>query len=121
MHELAICERLVDLMDRELARVQPPPAKVACARLVVGELHQIVESLLRDAYASLTAGGLAAGSTLEIQSAPVVGACSACGWRGELRVPWFRCGRCESPELDIVGGRELYLESIEIVEAGGRA
>lgn len=116
MHELAICERIVNLMKRELAGVCPPPVGVVCVRLVVGQLHQIVESVLRDAYGFLTADGLAAGSTLEIASAPVVGACSPCGWKGELVVPMFRCERCGSLDLDLVGGKELFLESIEILE-----
>lgn len=122
MHELSICERIVDIVDRELARVpSPSTASVVCVRLVVGRLHQIVESLLRDAYASLTASGPAAGSTLEITSAPVVGACSACAWQGELRVPYFQCKGCQSLDLVIVGGKELYLESIEIMEPEGSA
>ena len=120
VHELAICERVVAHVHRELASIQPPPAGVVSVRLVVGQLHQIVGSLLVDAYASLTARGPAAGSTLEIATAPAVGACSGCGWRGELRVPDFRCGECASLDLELVGGKELYLEHIEILEREDR-
>ena len=117
MHELAICERLVEVVDREVARLRPPPAGVRRAHLVVGRLHAIVQPVLRDAYALLTADGVAAGSTLEITDAPVVGECSGCGWRGELQIPRFQCQHCGSLDLEIVGGRELFLESIEVIEA----
>ena len=33
-----------------------------------------------------------------------------------LEVPRFFCDACRSLDLEIVGGKELYLDSIEIIE-----
>ncbi|MGR8918387.1 MAG: hydrogenase maturation nickel metallochaperone HypA/HybF [Gammaproteobacteria bacterium] len=114
MHEFSICERIVDAVLAELGRLDPPPGRLLGVRVVVGRLHQIVPDYLEFAYASLTRDTAAAGSRLELRFVPIGVACRACGWRGDIEPPAFRCGGCGALEVDVVSGRELYLEHLEV-------
>jgi hydrogenase nickel incorporation protein HypA/HybF len=88
------------------------------ARVVAGGLHQIVPEFLTQAYTLLVRGTAADGSALDLRITPVRGHCAACGWTGEVDVPFFQCARCESLSIDVVQGKELYLESLEVETDG---
>ena len=113
MHEFGICERIVEGVLEELNRVDPPPRLIK-SRLVVGRLHQLIPEHMRFAYEVLTRDTPAAGSELEVIVKPITGRCRACGWEGEIEPPFFRCGECKERAIETIGGRELYLDSLEI-------
>ena len=99
-------------MLAELKKVQP--ARLVRARIVAGGLHQLVPDNLTFAYEVLTKDTPAAGSVLNIRNAPITAECRQCHWRGKIRGALFACGRCKSGDIEITGGRELYLDSIEV-------
>jgi hydrogenase nickel incorporation protein HypA/HybF len=58
-----------------------------------------------------------AGAKLHITDLPIVIYCSKCESLQELPdVQAFRCPQCQTPSADIRQGRELDIESIEIVD-----
>jgi hydrogenase nickel incorporation protein HypA/HybF len=85
----------------------------------VGALHQIVPENLKFAYEVLTRETPAAGSELMMVSVPITAQCRACGWKGEIRSPLFLCGACNSGEIELIGGKELYLDNLEIDQDDG--
>lgn len=115
MHEFSIGQRIVDAVLDELGRLDPPAARLCTTRVVVGALHQIVPDQLTSAYELLSEGTPLAGSTLELILAPVVVCCRTCRWKGSIEVPFFRCGACQSLGVDVVGGKELYLDHLEVI------
>lgn len=114
MHELSICRSLVDAVLQELERARPAPARLVAARMVVGALHQVVPENMIFAYEILTRDTAAAGSRLDIRRVPVTARCRACAWTGEIDIPLFLCGSCNSGDLELLTGRELFLENLEI-------
>ena len=114
MHEFSICERIVEAVLGELADLQRPSARLCNARVVVGGLHQIVPDYLSFAYDVLTRDTAAEGSALQIRVTPVVARCRTCDWEGEIDLPIFRCAACQSLNLDMLRGKELYLEHLEV-------
>ena len=114
MHEFSICEGLLDAVLAEMRKVSPPARRMLKTRIVVGAMRQVVPEYLSFAYESLAKGTPAEGSALDIVPAPVVAKCRKCGWQGEGANPSFQCGQCQSYDLDIEGGTELYLESLEV-------
>ena len=84
------------------------------ARVVVGRLHQIVPEYLTNAFELLTRETAAQGAAMELVFAPVRGRCGACGREGEITPPIFRCVTCRSTDLEICGGKELYLDRLEV-------
>lgn len=114
MHEFAICEGIVKAVTDEMARHKAAAGSLRAARIVVGKLHQIVPNNLEFAYEVLVRDTPAAGSRLEISFVPITARCRACGWTGEIQSPLFLCGACNSGEIELVTGKELYLDNLEI-------
>jgi len=112
VHEFSIAQTMVRAVLAELKKVQP--ARLVRVRIVAGGLHQIVPASLMLAYKVLTKDTPAAGSRLSIRRAPITAECRQCHWRGKIKGALFACGKCQSGDLDITGGRELYLENIEV-------
>jgi hydrogenase nickel incorporation protein HypA/HybF len=73
-----------------------------------------VPDYLTFAYDLLTRDTAAEGSEMEFVHAPVVGKCRNCGWSGDIELPIFRCGDCGVLDVELVGGKELYLEHLEV-------
>jgi hydrogenase nickel incorporation protein HypA/HybF len=114
MHEFSICEGLVDAVLKEMEKLSPPPDRLVRVRVVMGRLHQIVPDYLAQAFEVLTRGTPAEGAAMEMETRPVVGRCRPCGWEGEIDPPFFRCGRCGALDLDMVKGKELFLDRMEV-------
>jgi hydrogenase nickel incorporation protein HypA/HybF len=117
MHEYSICRRIVSAVLDAMSGAEPPPRRLLRTRVVVGRLHQIVPAYLESAYESLTGGTPASGSTLDVVQPAVRVRCAACGSAGEIEPPRFRCGACDSSDVEVVGGRELYVEHLEVESA----
>jgi len=114
MHEFSICTQIVDAAIDEYDRLSPAPQRLSKVRVVVGRMHQIVPEHLIFAYEVLTRGTAAEGSEIELVPVPVAASCPSCGWCGTLELPVFRCGDCGAREIEVQGGKELYLEHIEV-------
>lgn len=114
MHEFAICEQLLKTVLAELETLRQPPPRLLKVRVVVGGLQQIVPDSLSLAYELLSKDTNAAGATLEIVQVPAALACNACGWQGEVRDREFVCPTCGAVDIRVTGGKELYLESLEV-------
>jgi len=96
-----------------------PAGSLRKTRVVVGALHQIVPDNLTFAYEALTRDTPAAGSRLKLKVVPITAACRACGWRGGIRPPVFLCAACHSGGIELITGRELYLDNLEIEQDDG--
>jgi len=112
VHEFSIAQTIVQGVLAELKKVQP--ARLVRARIVAGGLHQLVPDNLTFAYEVLTKDTPAAGSVLNIRNVPITAECRQCHWRGAIRGALFACGRCKGGDIEITGGKELYLDSIEV-------
>jgi hydrogenase nickel incorporation protein HypA/HybF len=116
MHEFNVCQTIVDSVLTQLSENASPSARLVTTTVVVGRLRQIVPEYLRSAYGLLTKGTAAEGSTLEIKPTPIVFTCDDCGKTAETHEALFRCNACGSEHGQVSGGRELYLESLEVEE-----
>jgi len=114
MHELSICQSLVNTILEEMNKHGGEGVKLVRARVKMGKLHQIVPEMLEQAYHVLIKDTVADGSVLDVEHVPVVLKCGKCGWQGEMQEMFFRCGSCGSTEVDVVSGKEMSLETIEV-------
>lgn len=112
MHEFSICEQLVGYVLKSLQQI--PSAKLISTRVVIGCFRQIQPTYLIDAYNILTKGTKVEGSLLHVDIRPALGKCKQCGWQGELNSFNCLCVECASKNLEVTGGMECYIESIEI-------
>lgn len=114
MHELSLCKSLVTAATDEYEKIRPRPRRLVRSRVVVGALRRVVPEFMQDAYKLLVKDTPAAGSELEVITAPVTGRCGDCGWKGELAAGDFTCGDCGSGNVELTGGMELYLDKLEV-------
>jgi len=104
----------VEAVLEEYRALSPSPCRLSRVRVVAGKLHQIVPDYLTFAYELLTKGTPVEGSVMDLEFIPVRGMCRACPWEGEVELPVFRCGRCGGFEVDVISGRELFLDRLEV-------
>lgn len=112
MHEMSIVAGLVEVLE-EKAR-QAGAMRVTAVKLRIGEMSGVVPELLTSAFEVYQKGTIAEGAALEMEIVPVRPRCRSCGgtsWREE---EGFLCAACGSRDLEIVEGRELILERLEV-------
>jgi len=113
MHEFSLAEGLIKAVREEMVRHQPLPGKLQRIRVVVGEMRQVVPETLRFAYQTLARGTEAEGSELVIEPKPTAAECRDCSWTGPIENHLFICKQCESTNITIISGKELFLSSME--------
>jgi hydrogenase nickel incorporation protein HypA/HybF len=115
VHELSIASRVVELVGDQ-AR-EAGGGRVTAVTLKIGALSCVHEEALRFSFNLVRDGTPLADAELRIVAVPVVIWCAACG--REVTLPGiqkFECPECGTPSGDIRAGRELDLESIELVD-----
>ena len=112
MHELGLCEAIVDAVEQ---RAGDRP--VAHITVRVGRLLHVHPEAFDQSFALAAAGGVASDATAELVFLPVRGRCPRCGQEfeaeGVVDVPPSVCPGCGGVDVELTGGDELVLESIE--------
>jgi len=110
VHELALMEGVVRTLERTAE--ENGLKRITKVRLVVGKFTAALPDSLRFCFSLLTRDSLLEGAELEIEETEVIGKCRACAREFEVEHS-FRCPACGSQQVDIVQGRELYVDYIE--------
>lgn len=109
MHEIGLCEPIVDAVTRQAAG-----RPVTGVRVRVGARHAVVQDAFEQAFAMVADGTVAEGAAVELSVTPAVAACHSCGQRTETDDPLAACAGCGALGLEMTGGDELAVESIEL-------
>lgn len=111
MHELAITESLLTIaLDRARAA---GAGRIVSIRLRVGELTGYVPEAVEENFRALSAGTAAEGAVLLIEPVPLRCSCKQCGREYPARPDDFTCPGCRGSDIAIIGGREMFIESME--------
>jgi hydrogenase nickel incorporation protein HypA/HybF len=117
VHELSIANNLVQLAldyveNSGVMRVQKVNVRI-------GALSCVHRDALLFCFDLATEDTALAGASLHITELPIVIYCPQCQLLQELPgVQAFQCPLCQTPSSDIRQGRELDIESIEVVDMG---
>jgi len=113
MHELSVTENILQIaLD---AAQKNGARRITAIHLVIGELSSIVDDSVQFYFDLLSKGTLAENATLHFQRVPSVAVCLDCTHQFDARAPLEpRCPQCGSARLQIRGGREFFIESIEV-------
>lgn len=112
MHELAIAERLLVIVQEEIVRHSLE--NVLRVRVKVGRLTAVQPEALSFCFACLTEDTSLKGVALDIEILAIKGYCETCKAYFELEDPVMICPKCQSWDVRLEGGRELYIDTIEI-------
>ena len=80
-----------------------------------GRLRQVVPDSLEFAFGLLARETLCEQARLVQEVVPARLRCDACAREWEIDAPHFRCRGCGSGDVTVLSGRELEVESIEVV------
>lgn len=116
MHELSLCEGIIEVATNALARLACPLPPVSSVTVRVGRLTSVVPDCLRHYFALLTPGTALEGAVLVIEDIPIRARCADCAAGFEIEVLSFSCPRCGSGLVELISGRELEVTSLETSE-----
>ena len=118
MHELSVMTSLMALVEREAAKANAVRVKRLVLR--VGRLSGVVPEFLESAFQYMHQGTVAEGAVLEIEVEPAKGRCTACGYEYEMDELVVECPSCGELGVQVEGGQELTLETVEIEVPDGQ-
>ncbi len=113
MHEQSIVASLLSLALEDAKTNNA--RRIISIKLVVGELTGIEEDAVKFYFGFMAKDTIANGATLEFNITKAQLRCRDCDIifpRDKLN---FNCPECGKKAVEIVGGRELYIESMEIL------
>jgi hydrogenase nickel incorporation protein HypA/HybF len=112
MHELSVCQSLLDQVE-SIAR-EHGATRVERILLRVGPLSGVEPALLQNAYPLAAAGTLAEHAELVIEPAAVRVRCSECGAESDAAPNRLLCGSCGGWKTRLISGDELMLANLEL-------
>ena len=108
MHELGLCEDIVAAVEQRAG--ERPVARVT---IRVGRLHHIHPEAFDQSFAMAAAGGVADGAAAQLVLLPVRVRCHGCDTEHQANELIAVCPDCGGVDIELTGGEELVLESIE--------
>lgn len=112
MHEMAIAQGIFEIVSE--AAADSAARRVSLIKLQIGRLTAIEPETLRFCFASLAAGTIAEEAILDIEVTPVMSCCRECKQNFSVEELRFVCPNCGSCSNDIISGRELRVEHLEV-------
>ena len=115
MHEMGVAMQIIEIATASIPKTMAL-ARVERVNLKVGKLSAIVSDSLRFCFEIAAKDTPLERAELKIDEIPVVAHCNDCGFQWTIEEPVFTCKKCTSGSIELLAGRELDIESIEIAE-----
>ncbi|MEW6457392.1 MAG: hydrogenase maturation nickel metallochaperone HypA [Acidobacteriota bacterium] len=112
IHELSITEEILRICLEEANRAGAK--RIIKIKLKIGEITNIVPECVSFYFNILSKGSIAGNAKLDIEKIPIRGKCKNC--RREFFVEDFAfvCPECMSREVEMISGRELTIDFMEV-------
>lgn len=112
MHELAICQSIIQQVEQVAA--QNNASKVTKITLQIGPLSGVETPLLQQAFPIANTGTIAQDAILEVQELPIRVRCNMCQHENEASMNKLLCTACGSWQTTLLSGDEMLLTSVEL-------
>ena len=112
MHELAITQSMFELVMEQAKKAGAK--KVGKINLVIGEMTGVVGDCVQFYFNLISQGTLAEGAALSFVMVPPKAQCQRCDKLFELKEFDWTCPGCGGNSLQLVAGKELFVDSIEV-------
>ncbi len=115
MHELAVCQALIEQIEQIVQRHEASEA--VRIELRIGPLSGVEPHLVEQAFPIASAGTVAADAELVIDSLPVMVRCAECGSTTSVLPNRLVCASCGDWHTTLVSGDELELYRVELMSS----
>lgn len=112
MHEYSITESILSLALDKATKAKA--RKITRINLVLGELSGVVGECVQQYFEVLGKGTMAGDAALSFEMKPTLLKCRKCDKEFSPADHKWVCPDCGELSIEIVAGRECYLESIEV-------
>lgn len=112
MHELAITEGIIEAAVPEA--IKHGAKRILEIRLRIGELSGVLPECIQYYFDIASRGTIAENAKLVVEKVPVSIRCLDCGYEGPIDRRKIRCNQCDSINFKLTGGKEYYVESLEV-------
>jgi len=112
MHEYSIVQSLIDLAEENARKNNGK--KVTKLEIKVGVLSGVEIPLLQTAFDTFKEDTICSDAEFIIISQPIVVKCKNCNQENTLKKNEYECPNCQSVNLEILDGEEMYLMSLEL-------
>jgi len=112
MHEFWVTENILDIALKEAEKAQA--RKITKINLVVGELTGFAPDCIEFYFDTMSKNTIAEKASLQFELTPAQLRCRDCSSVFEPKEGGWQCPKCHSQSVEITGGRDLYLASMEV-------
>lgn len=112
MHEMAITQEVLKLTLDEAHKADAQTVKQI--NLVIGDLSSIIDDSVQFYFDFLSQETIARGAKLIFRRIPLQVRCRRCMYVFTPKTDLWQCPKCQQHDVDIVSGKEFYLDSIEV-------
>ena len=117
MHELAICQSLLEQVEN--IAEERAAKSVTSITIGMGPLSGVEVQLLKNAYPIASAGTVAQDAELVIEHLPIKVKCSQCGSESDALPNKLTCKQCGDWRTTLISGDEMMLMSLELEKLKG--
>jgi hydrogenase nickel incorporation protein HypA/HybF len=112
MHEMAISESILGILEAEAARQNF--ARVKKVFLEIGPFSMIEPEALRFTFDVVSKGTLAENAAIEIETPQAAAWCLACAESVPVRQRYDACPKCGGHQLQMTSGEEMRIKELEV-------
>lgn len=112
MHEMALTESIVDLVEDESRK--HGFTRVRVVRLEIGALGHVDPEAIRFCFEAVARGGVVEGAQLEIISIAGEGWCLDCGKSVPVRERFGPCPDCGGHHVQVTAGDDMRVKELEV-------
>jgi hydrogenase nickel incorporation protein HypA/HybF len=112
MHEFSLMQNVLEQV--ESAAREAGAKRVTEIRLVIGEMREVVPDAMEFAFEALAPETLSEGALLTMTTVKPRSRCAQCGHEFEHDRFHWSCPACDSLATELLAGKELYLDTIEV-------
>jgi hydrogenase nickel incorporation protein HypA/HybF len=119
MHELAIAQNILEIVQQSVPEGQAPG--VRWVRLRVGPLSGVVPDSLNFCFSAIISETKMPQARLAIEQVEMVCLCRDCLREFQSEDLAFQCPECSSSNLELISGKELEIVEIELIDENDEA
>ncbi len=112
MHEYSIVQSLMNQCEEQVKANDA--TKVTKVVVKIGVLSGVEVDLLKTAFETFKEGSVCDGAEFVVNMQPILVECFDCGKQSELERHEYICPNCQSSNLKVLDGEDMYLMSLEM-------
>jgi len=112
MHELPVSQNILDISLKYANRENA--TKITKIYIVIGQLSSFIDESIQFYWDIISKDSIAEGAKLVFTRVPAEFRCKICNSNFPFSETHFSCPNCENNQLEIVKGKEFFLDSIDI-------